>query len=71
MRVARWPVTVVRARMSFRLSSLRRFSADPLLQTVPTIQEDQRDHPVVALIRSRREQGSLPGERDDGRRSPW
>lgn len=54
--------------MSFRLSSLRRFSADPLLQTVPTIHEDQRDHPVVALIRGRREQGSLPGERTDGRR---
>src|ERR1700739_3636585 len=54
--------------MSFRLSSLRRFTADPLLQTVPTMSEDQRDHPVVALIRSRREQGSLPGERTDGRR---
>ena len=54
--------------MSIRLSSLRRFSADPLLQTVPTVSEDQRDHPVVALIRSRREQGSLPGERTDGRR---
>src|SRR5579875_183641 len=53
--------------MSFRLSSLRRFTADPLLQTVPTMSEDLRDHPVVALIRSRREQGSLPGQRDDGR----
>jgi len=54
--------------MSFRLSSLRRFTADPLLQTVPTMSEDLRDHPVVALIRSRREQGSLPGQRTDGRR---
>jgi predicted patatin/cPLA2 family phospholipase len=51
-----------------RLSTLRRFAADPLLSTVHAMTEDQRDHPVVALIRRRREQGSLPGARDDGRR---
>jgi predicted patatin/cPLA2 family phospholipase len=47
---------------------LRRFAADPLLQAAYAMTEDQRDHPVVALIRSRREQGSLPGARGDGRR---
>ncbi|MCL2417932.1 MAG: patatin-like phospholipase family protein [Conexibacteraceae bacterium] len=51
-----------------RLSSLRRFSADPLLQATAKMTEDQRDHPVVALILRRREQGSLPGRRTDGRR---
>lgn len=54
--------------MSIRLSILRRFAADPLLPTVQLASDDQRDHPVVALIRSRRERGSLPGERTDGRR---
>ncbi|MDE3131744.1 MAG: patatin-like phospholipase family protein [Acidobacteriota bacterium] len=54
--------------MSFRLSMLRRFAADPLLRTAHTMTEDQRDHPVVALALRRREQGSLPGARDDGRR---
>lgn len=54
--------------MSFRLSSLRPFAADPLLQGSQAIAEDQREHPVVALIRRRRETGSLPGQRDDGRR---
>lgn len=54
--------------MSFRLSSLRRFAADPLLVSTRLLSEDQRDHPVVALLRSRREQGSLPGKREDGRR---
>ncbi len=54
--------------MSFRLSRLRRFAADPLLPTAQLLSEDQRGHPVVALLRSRRDRGSLPGERDDGRR---
>lgn len=54
--------------MSFRLSSLRRFAADPLLVSTRLPSEDQRDHPVVELLRSRREQGSLPGRREDGRR---
>jgi predicted patatin/cPLA2 family phospholipase len=54
--------------MSIRLTMLRRFSADPLLHTTSAASEDQRDHPVVELIRRRREQGSLPGQRDDGRR---
>jgi predicted patatin/cPLA2 family phospholipase len=54
--------------MSIRFSSLRRFAADPLLQAVCAMTEDQREHPVVELIRSRREQGSSPGARDDGRR---
>jgi len=47
---------------------LRRFAADPLLPTSEAMTEDQRDHPVVELIRRRREQGSRPGERDDSRR---
>ena len=47
---------------------LRRFAADPLLQPPPSMTEDQREHPVVALIRRRREQGSIPGQRADGRR---
>jgi predicted patatin/cPLA2 family phospholipase len=51
-----------------RLSILRRFAADPLLGAALTMTEDQRDHPVVALIRKRRDEGSLPGHRDDGRR---
>jgi predicted patatin/cPLA2 family phospholipase len=50
-----------------RLSLTRRFAPDPLRQTLP-MTEDQREHPVVALIRSRREQGSKPGARTDGRR---
>ena len=54
--------------MNIRLSMLRRFAADPLLQAAGTMTEDQRDHPVVELIRRRRDQGSLPGTRDDGRR---
>ena len=54
--------------MGFRLSRLRRFAADPLLVSTRLLSEDQREHPVVALIRNRREQGSLPGRRDDGRR---
>jgi predicted patatin/cPLA2 family phospholipase len=53
--------------MRFRFSSLRRFAADPLLPTVQLVSEDQRDHPVVALLRERRERRSLPGERSDGR----
>jgi predicted patatin/cPLA2 family phospholipase len=54
--------------MKIRLSTLRRFAADPLLQISHAMTEDQRDHPVVELIRRRREQGSLPGRREDGRR---
>lgn len=47
---------------------LRRFAADPLLATAHAMTEDQRDHPLIELIRRRREQGSRPGQRDDGRR---
>ena len=54
--------------MKIRLSMLRRFAADPLLQSAHAMTEDQRDHAVVSLIRQRRDQGSLPGQRDDGRR---
>lgn len=54
--------------MKIRFSMLQRFAADPLLAEAPTMSEDQRDHPVVQLIRRRREQGSLPGRRDDDRR---
>ncbi|HWD70224.1 MAG TPA: patatin-like phospholipase family protein [Solirubrobacteraceae bacterium] len=54
--------------MNIRLSMLRRFAADPLLSTVRAMSDDQRGHPVVDLILRRRERGSLPGEREDGRR---
>ena len=54
--------------MRLRLPVPRRFSADPLLTAARQASEDQRAHPVVALIRRRREQRSLPGRRDDGRR---
>jgi len=50
-----------------RLSIVRRFAPDPLLQPL-AVTEDQREHPVIKLIRSRREAGSMPGARSDGRR---
>lgn len=50
-----------------RLSVLRKFAPDPLLGHSLTI-EDQRDHPVVQAILRRREEGSRPGARTDGRR---
>jgi predicted patatin/cPLA2 family phospholipase len=50
-----------------RLTVLKRFSPDPHL-TPATMSEDQREHPVVALIRRRRDEGSKPGARTDGRR---
>ncbi len=51
-----------------RVTIVRRFAADPLLQAPQPMTEDQRGQPVVALIRRRREQGSVPGRRADGRR---
>jgi predicted patatin/cPLA2 family phospholipase len=52
-----------------RLSSLRKFNADPLLAAQATaMTEDQRSHPVIAALRRRREQGSKPGARTDSRR---
>jgi len=50
-----------------RLSAIRRFAADPML-TAQAMTEDQREHPVVELIRRRREENSMPGHRDDGHR---
>jgi predicted patatin/cPLA2 family phospholipase len=51
------------------LSSLRKFSADPLLAAQATpMTEDQRSHPVIAALHRRREQGSVPGGRTDSRR---
>jgi predicted patatin/cPLA2 family phospholipase len=50
-----------------RPSAFSRFAPDPLLEAQP-MTEDQRQHPVVALIRRRREEGSRPGNRGDGRR---
>src|SRR6201997_5515852 len=50
-----------------RLSMLRKFAPDPLLGDA-MMTEDQRDHPVVQAIRRRREEGSRPGARTDGRR---
>ena len=50
-----------------RMTVLKRFSPDPH-RTPATMTEDQRGHPVVQLIRRRRDEGSKPGERTDGRR---
>lgn len=50
-----------------RLSVLRSFARDPLLAR-PAMTGDQRAHPVVQAIRRRRDEGSRPGERSDGRR---
>lgn len=50
-----------------RFSALRSFAADPLLATA-SMTEDQRSHPVVAAILRRRDEGSRPGRRSDGRR---
>ena len=50
-----------------RLSTLRKFARDPLLSG-PMMTEDQRSHPVVQAILRRREEGSRPGARADGRR---
>jgi predicted patatin/cPLA2 family phospholipase len=50
-----------------RLTVLRRFTPDPH-RAPATMTDDQRDHPVIQLIRRRRDEGSRPGERTDGRR---
>src|SRR5690242_8962304 len=50
-----------------RLTVLKRFSPDPH-RSPATMTEDQREHPVVQLIRRRRDEGSQPGQRTDGRR---
>ncbi len=50
-----------------RLSVLKKFATDPH-RAPATMSEDQRDHPVIQLIRRRRDEGSKPGERTDGRR---
>ncbi len=50
-----------------RFSALSTFAADPLLAS-PSMVDDLRAHPVVEAILRRRETGSLPGRRSDGRR---
>src|ERR1700744_3565373 len=50
-----------------RLTVLKRFSPDPH-RAPATMTEDQRGHPVVQLIHRRRDEGSQPGARSDGRR---
>lgn len=50
-----------------RLSVLRRFAPEPL-RARAAMTEDLRGHPVVEVIRRRRDEGSLPGRRTDGRR---
>src|SRR5947209_18409474 len=49
------------------LTMLMRLSPDPL-RDPSTVTEDQREHPVVQAILRRREEGSKPGRRTDGRR---
>ncbi|MBV9810357.1 MAG: patatin-like phospholipase family protein [Solirubrobacterales bacterium] len=44
-----------------------RFSPDPF-RPGSAVTEDLREHPVVATLRRRREEGSQPGLRSDGRR---
>lgn len=50
-----------------RLTVLKHFSPDPH-RAPATMTDDQRGHPVIQLIRRRRDEGSKPGERTDGRR---
>jgi predicted patatin/cPLA2 family phospholipase len=54
--------------MGFRVSILRRFVEDPLLSRPRSVLTDPPGHPTVELISRRRDSGSLPGHRDDGRR---
>jgi predicted patatin/cPLA2 family phospholipase len=44
-----------------------RFTPDPF-RPASVVTEDLREHPVVQLLRRRREEGSRPGARTDGRR---
>ena len=50
-----------------RLTVLKKFAADPH-RTPATMTEDQREQPVIQAIRRRRDEGSKPGARTDGRR---
>src|SRR3984885_9851551 len=50
-----------------RLSIVQSFARDPMLPRVE-MTGDQRAHPVVQAIRRRRDEGSRPGQRRDGRR---
>ena len=50
-----------------RLSSLRPFARDPLLEQTPG-GSDQRAHPVIAALHRRHQEQSRPGNRTDGRR---
>jgi len=50
-----------------RLSVVQSFARDPMLPRVE-MTGDQRAHPVVQAIRRRRDEGSRPGQRSDGRR---
>jgi len=47
---------------------LKRLAADILAAPSASPAEDLRAHPVIELLRRRREQGSRPGHRTDGRR---
>jgi predicted patatin/cPLA2 family phospholipase len=50
-----------------RLSVLRSFAKDPLLAR-GSVADDLRAHPVIEAVLRRRDEGSLPGHRTDGRR---
>jgi predicted patatin/cPLA2 family phospholipase len=50
-----------------RLTVLRKFNPDPHRHPA-TVTDDQREHPVVRAILRRRDEGSKPGRRTDGRR---
>ncbi|MFL5861479.1 MAG: patatin-like phospholipase family protein [Solirubrobacteraceae bacterium] len=50
-----------------RLTVLKKFAPDPH-RTPATMTEDQREHPVIKAIYRRRQEGSRPGARTDGRR---
>src|SRR6266513_787940 len=49
------------------MNLFKRMAPDTLRPSV-AMTEDQRDHPVVGLLRRRRAEGSRPGQRTDGRR---
>src|SRR5947199_1095179 len=65
-----WPSVVTAGNSTLaamRLTVLKKFAPDPH-RTPATMTEDQREHPVIKAIYRRRQEGSRPGARTDGRR---
>src|SRR5947209_13774401 len=66
-RTARLDLPCVAATTISRSVRPPRFSSDPF-RPASAVSEDLREHPVVRTLRRRREEGSRPGSRSDGRR---